>query len=91
MSDPQAEEAHPNDCPFCASSNLEMSKCINSYWMKCLDCGADGPDKKGRLAAIQAWNVPTDDIEGVEFNERHLRKDCDRLRKALDEAKGEIR
>ena len=32
-----------------------------------------------------------DDLDGMAFNERHLRKDCDRLRAELDEAKGEIR
>ena len=68
-----------------------MAKCINSYWMRCDDCNSMGPDADSRLGAIKLWNEPTDDIDGAEYNEKMLRKDCDRLRKELDEATGEIR
>ena len=32
-----------------------------------------------------------EDMEGMEYNERHLRKDCDRLRRELDDCNGIIR
>ena len=32
-----------------------------------------------------------DDLEGMEFNEKHLRKDCERLRLELDDINGVIR
>ena len=33
----------------------------------------------------------SEDMEGMEFNEKHLRKDCDRLRRELDDCNGVIR
>ena len=32
-----------------------------------------------------------EDMEGMEFNEKHLRKDCDRLRRELDDEMGIMR
>ena len=87
MNDPQVETAEPNDCPFCLSSDyLEMSGSVNGrhYWMRCTECGTDGPCAMTRLDAITEWNGPTDTID-------ELRKDCDRLRNELDESLGVIR
>jgi len=56
-----------------------------------MNCGALGPDANNRTDAIQRWNEPTDDIDGAEYNEKMLRKDCERLRKELDEATGVVR
>ena len=91
MNDPQVETAQPNDCPFCRVGDVEMNGTYKSFWVKCMNCGALGPDANGRTEAIKLWNEPTDDIDGAEYNEKMLRKDCDRLRKELDEATGIVR
>ena len=92
MSDPQVETAEPNDCPFCRSSDLSMSGGIGRhFWIYCAQCSAGGPDAKTRLEAIKLWNEPTDDMDGLEYNEKMIRKNCERLRKELDEATGTIR
>ena len=80
-----------NDCPFCRSSELSIEKCIEMHWIDCHQCGAKGPDGRGSTEAIRLWNQPTEDLEGLEYNEKMLRKDCDRLRRELDDALGIIR
>ncbi len=76
-----------NDCPFCRQGDARIAG-GNSYWVNCDSCGADGPIHKDENAAIKSWNMPTDDMDGMEFNVRALRTDCARLRAELDEAKG---
>ncbi len=80
-----------NDCPFCHRSTVVSSNNGSSFFITCASCHAKGPIAKPVEKAIKAWNKPGDDIDGMAFNERCLRKDCARLRDELDEAKGVIR
>ncbi len=80
-----------NDCPFCHRSTVVSSNNGSSFFINCASCHAKGPTAKTREKAIEEWNKPGDDIDGLTFNETALRKDCARLRAELDEAKGVIR
>ena len=74
-----------NGCPFCFSSNVSTNaSSTTESWIGCDDCGADGPMCNSATRAIEKWNGPTNDIDA-------LRKDCERLRRELDECNGEIR
>ena len=75
-----------NDCPFCHKEGcvLNSSSMDNLHWVTCEECGADGPAELERESAINYWNGPGEDITA-------LRKDCDRLRRELDECNGVIR
>ncbi len=80
-----------NDCPFCHRSTVVSSNSGSLFFITCASCHAKCPTDKPIEKAIKAWNKPTDDIDGMTFNEAALRKDCARLRAELDEAKGVIR
>ena len=56
----------PNDCPFCGGSNLEMGNTPSFYWVRCQDCGAEGPTNKDRKEAVELWNGPTDELDRME-------------------------
>ena len=75
-----------NDCPFCHREGCVLNSSANDnlHWVTCEECGADGPAEKERESAINYWNGPGEDITA-------LRKDCDRLRRELDECNGVIR
>lgn len=51
-----------SDCPFCKnhrSAHLQgahLTNMINSYWVRCHNCGACGPRKEIGPLAITAWN-----------------------------------
>ncbi len=44
-----------SDCPFCESADVEY-RFIALHWVKCNSCGAEGPGKTNKRAAIAAWN-----------------------------------
>ena len=82
-----------NDCPFCRSDEVALNDGYNGlrngrpamyYWVQCTNCSSDGPDYNDRQAAIENWNVVTDELDA-------LQKDCDRLRRELDDCNGVIR
>lgn len=49
-----------HSCPFCSSTNVEIGRKLNDLvegWnVWCRLCFAEGPIKKTRKAAIDAWN-----------------------------------
>ena len=75
-----------NDCPFCHKEGcvLNSSALATLHWVSCEECGADGPAEAERESAINCWNGISEDIAA-------LRKDCDRLRRELDDCNGVIR
>ena len=75
-----------NDCPFCHREGCVLNSSANDnlHWVSCEECGADGPAEQERESAINYWNGIGEDITA-------LRKDCDRLRRELDEYYGMIR
>ena len=81
-----------NDCPFCHKEGCVLNSHTagenrandNLYWISCDECDATGPSDLDRESAINYWNGPGEDITA-------LRKDCDRLRRELDECNGVIR
>ena len=75
-----------NDCPFCHREGCVLNSSANDnlHWVSCEECGADGPAEQERESAINYWNGIGEDITA-------LRKDCDRLRRELDECNGVIR
>ncbi len=79
-----------NDCPFCRQPDAEVEE-FKPFYVTCVWCGAQGPFDKDQEVAIKGWNAVTDDIDGLTFNERSLRNECERLRRELDEVEGVIR
>ena len=75
-----------NDCPFCHREGCVLNSSANDnlHWVSCEECGADGPAEQERESAINYWNGIGEDITA-------LRKDCDRLRRELDDCNGVIR
>lgn len=47
-------------CPFCKSDFTfqDTSPILinHQYYIKCLNCGAEGPHKKDMAEAVEAWN-----------------------------------
>lgn len=84
----QKEAMDINDCPFCGSESLEDNfndvYAKDLYSIECMDCGARSPIEKTPEKAVESWNWIDDQI-------RNLRKDCDRLRRELDDCNGVIR
>ncbi len=72
------------DCPFCGSGNVDVGMFHRCHWVRCSDCGSEGPEKEFWGDAVEAWNFPWEVID-------ELRADCDRLRRELDDATGVIR
>ena len=53
---------------------------------------SDYPRMKAALSeARDLVDKIRDDLDGLAFNEKHLRKDCERLRRELDDEMGIIR
>lgn len=60
-------------CPFCGDTDITNDDIVwlgayRQCWVQCARCGAHGPDWRGELAAIEAWNEriapsTTDDVE----------------------------
>ena len=73
-----------NDCPFCCGVDPVTNNNGSDGWISCDHCGATGPEAENAAQAIKLWNGPTDDID-------NLSKDCDRLRRELDDCNGVIR
>ena len=76
-----------NDCPFCHGVDVQLNQDVfetNQPWVSCPGCQATGPDAEDAAQAIKLWNGPTDDID-------NLSKDCDRLRRELDDEMGIMR
>jgi len=71
-------------CPFCFSYQTVLGNAETNYFVECSICGAVGPEYDDSEKAIKQWNGPTNDID-------HLRADCERLRRELDECNGVIR
>lgn len=42
-------------CPFCGSLNVHAIYAPDC-WVKCLDCGAGGPERNSIETAAEAWN-----------------------------------
>lgn len=68
--------AHMNHtCPFCGGSELAITTERKSivehimYWVRCLKCGAMGPWKTERAAAIGAWNTSVAVKRGASIGE----------------------
>ena len=72
-----------NDCPFCFSDKAVVEE-IFCFYVICPVCEASGPTHDEKHKAIEMWNGVTNDID-------HLRADCDRLRRELDDCNGVIR
>lgn len=51
-----AEVAKILPCPFCAGSNLAHWTPTGSGWIKCGDCGAEGPHHTNPTLWLEAWN-----------------------------------
>ena len=80
-----------NDCPFCHREGCVVNDNCNNdssagyiYWVTCIECEAAGPVQTDQESAINYWNGIGEDITA-------LSKDCDRLRRELDECNGVIR
>lgn len=64
----EAERLLP--CPFCGGSNLHLNGQFD-HWVKCTDCGTEGPYYKNADKAKAAWNLrspvsaPVSDEEGA--------------------------
>lgn len=43
-------------CPFCNSNRLTVKNQDIEYWVRCRDCGGDGPPRPDRINAIGMWN-----------------------------------
>ena len=75
-----------NDCPFCRGVEAQVNQSSHGLqpWVSCPGCESSGPCAENAAQAIKLWNGPTDDID-------NLSKDCDRLRRELDDCNGVIR
>lgn len=45
------------DCPFCQSDELIVESSEGEYWVKCEQCGAQGPVEHDRKTAVKNWNL----------------------------------
>ena len=74
-----------NDCPFCYGTDPVLNEALHvNSWVSCPACESTGPSHEDNRKAIILWNEPTEVVD-------HLRKDCDRLRRELDDEMGIIR
>lgn len=64
-------------CPFCGSTNVAMTLSA-AYWVRCLECEAEGPPHEDAEAeAAAAWNLRSDRaglIAGLREIEPEIRK-----------------
>jgi transcription elongation factor Elf1 len=44
------------DCPFCRGKKMEVAHAGDTWWTRCLECGASGPATKKPTQAIRRWN-----------------------------------
>ncbi|MFY4709909.1 Lar family restriction alleviation protein [Burkholderia glumae] len=44
-----------SNCPFCESADIEY-RAMALHWVRCNSCGAEGPGKTNKRAAVAAWN-----------------------------------
>jgi Lar family restriction alleviation protein len=50
-------EMDVESCPFCGEEqDLKITKGVDSYWVECNSCGADGPLRDLPNEAIEIWN-----------------------------------
>jgi len=52
-------------CPFCTSTNIDVSPWGKYYYAECNDCEARGPKKSTLKAAIDGWNDRWSSVMGV--------------------------
>jgi len=45
-------------CPFCKKSEVYVSVSVSGWkFVRCINCGADGPVDLGVSGAVEAWNT----------------------------------
>ena len=46
-----------SNCPFCGGDNITIRNQDNKiFWMACMDCDSNGPNRMDRRNAIGIWN-----------------------------------
>lgn len=43
-------------CPFCGSANIGLQPCLGMFYVVCVECSAEGPERLKDEDAIAAWN-----------------------------------
>lgn len=64
-------------CPFCNSLDLVPVKAGIGCAIRCIECGAQGPDQREKNLAIIDWNIPTEYVEGLEAQIKRLKQELE--------------
>lgn len=62
-------------CPFCGTFNTIIHTEYLGTWIRCLNCGAQGPFTDGDMNAVKAWNKRAAELCNVMAAEKEA--DCD--------------
>lgn len=71
-------------CPFCNNYDLVTVETGIGYAIKCVECGAEGPDQKDKTIAIMDWNIPTEYMEGLEAENKRLKQELETARDLIN-------
>lgn len=71
-------------CAYCGSDCVDVANVLGKFFVKCDDCGANGPEAHGYSDAILLWNAAYNQVEALRKERDGLEESCERLKELID-------